>query len=80
MSRSAQTSSVWIIPWSAFTTWISSQQKRKEQVITISDRNQQRAFNSRTKRVWKPNIQTVSLYSETLDRKIKLDVTTTALR
>eukprot|EP00210_Caulerpa_lentillifera_P008167 g7800.t1 len=35
---------------------------------------------NKTKRVWKPNIQTVSLYSETLNRKFRLDVTTTALR
>lgn len=34
----------------------------------------------RTRRVWKPNAHNASLYSEILDKKIRLKVTTSALR
>ncbi|KAM0787556.1 hypothetical protein ACM66B_003626 [Microbotryomycetes sp. NB124-2] len=37
-------------------------------------------FNSKTRRRWLPNVQTKSLFSEALGHKIKLRVTTGALR
>ena len=36
--------------------------------------------NCRTRRKWKPNVHPQALYSETLERIVRLNVTTTALR
>lgn len=41
---------------------------------TISD------FGNRNRRTWKPNVRHASLFSELLDRKVRLRVTTEALR
>ncbi|KAK4056888.1 hypothetical protein OIO90_002138 [Microbotryomycetes sp. JL221] len=37
-------------------------------------------FNSKTRRNWLPNVQTKTLFSEALNKKLRLRVTTSALR
>ncbi|KAI8109986.1 hypothetical protein M9434_001262 [Picochlorum sp. BPE23] len=46
----------------------------------LSGNNVSKDGGNRTRRVWKPNAQNASLYSEILDRKVRFKVTPSALR
>lgn len=46
----------------------------------LSGNNVSEDGGNRTRRTWKPNAQTASLYSELLDRRVRLKVTPAALR
>jgi large subunit ribosomal protein L28 len=46
----------------------------------LSGNNVSEDGGNRTRRTWKPNAQTATLYSEVLDRKIRFRVTPAALR
>jgi large subunit ribosomal protein L28 len=46
----------------------------------LSGNNVSEDGGNRTRRVWKPNAQNATLYSELLDRKIRFKVTPAALR
>ena len=46
----------------------------------LSGNNVSEDGGNRTRRTWKPNAQTATLYSELLDRKVRLKVTSAALR